>query len=328
MLTLSDCKADLGLRRVTAATPDSPEFADYVNAAVRRLRRRGDWPGTVVPIYVAAYRGRVVWPRYVDSVRAANVCPNHPVEMHNVWWEFLPRTTVCSGWSHHGSMTNLGQTSVFQNIMREDSSPGDRYLRAYARASNDYGKTLKIFGVDGDGKKLVTQGTYGDWTEGITLTLAAPYVQSTQIIRHIDYVLKDKTDLPVDLYAYNSTTALLEDCAHYEASETRPSYEMVEFHAECAKISGYPAGVQALVKLRYIKAESDDDLIIIDDLDAIKYEIQAIKKGEAEDRTGELQRKQDALSELNRDTEDRSPDNQFSVSVVAPFSYSRTNRCF
>lgn len=335
MLTLRDTKDDLGIRRVTGFCPDSEDYISLVNEATRRLLRRGDWPGTITPIYLCVRQGCVVWPRYVLNVRKLKTC-HHTIKPQNMWGDFLPRGRHCE-WGHwHGPslpMFNQGTTSVFQDIMGDG-----RLVRAYPRCQADIGRTVTLFGTDNNGQQLQTHDTVTNtWTPGVILTLALPFVSTTTYVRHIDYVLKDETNCPVNLYAYNATTNVLEDLAQYDPGETRPSYERTRLSmGESATFGGCSSspccgvsqGVTALVKLRFIAAKFDTDLVIIDNLDALKLEIQSIKFGEAGDRANAKALEADAIAELNRQLEDESPDDQFTADDQVFGSATFTNHCF
>lgn len=87
-------------------------------------------------------------------------------------------------------------------------------------------------------------------------------------------------------------------------------------------------GVTALVKLRFIPAVHPTDLVIIDNLDALKLIFQAEKFGEAGDRANRKMYQMDAIEDLNRQLETDSPDDQF-VANNTPFGPAVfTNQCF
>lgn len=339
MLTFSDLKTS-SLRKIAQTCPSSDDFADLVNQATRRLMRRGDWPGTVVPIYVCAMAGCVVWPHYVGQVRRLNIC-SQPISIRSMWYEFLPGVRQCgdSSWRQTlGPLAGLaaqGRTSVFQDIQGEG-----RLVRAYPRCTTDFGKIVRIFGLDNNGQTLQTDNQDGTFSAGLKLILGAPYATTATYVRSIDYVLKDETQCPVDMYAYNASTDLLEDLAHYEAGETRPSYEKTKLILQnypnpCSGTTstspaccGTARGVVALVKLRFVPVKADTDLVLIDNEDALKLMVQSILKHEAGDRKGALEYKGDAVRELNRELEDVSPDEQLAAvdNVLGPYTFSQ--QCF
>lgn len=283
--------------------------------------RRGDWTGTVVPIFVCVSRGCVVWPRYVGQIRRLNICNHRFTPIQNVWWDFIPFSDRCN-WTNNAfaswlgpvaKMTTQGRSPVFQDILG-----GGRTLRAYPSTPLDNNKFITVFGIDDDtGQPLMTQGV-GGWSVGIKLQLKTPFVESTQHVRSIERVLKDETQGPVRLYAWNAASSVLEDVAYYDASETNPNYAKTLLATQtcCSTTDGSAAslGVVALVKLAFIPAKFDDDLIIIDNVEAIKNMVMCIRSEEAVDFESAAQYEQRAIRALNLDLADRDEAEQIPVS--------------
>lgn len=310
---------------VAGVCVDQPKFRSLVNDATRKFMRRGDFKGTVVPIHTCVYDGCVVWPRYVGQVRKINVC-HQPIEVRNFWYNFLPRECVyhwdapdpwwgTSSWGRWCGescrSTAYGRTPVFQNIRGEG-----RLLRAYPRCNSDIGKTITFFGVDNNGQELMTRDADDHYTKGITLTLQKPFASSTQYVRRIDDpVLKDETECPVDVYAYDSANDVLENIAHYDGSETNPEYERSQLHVGCLNGCAALRSVAALVKLRFVPVKNDNDLVLIENLDALKLMVQSQKYSEAGDFEKSRQYELDAIREGNIELRDSMPDDQIPVMI-------------
>lgn len=311
MITLRDVREST-IINIAGVSRESDEFAQLVNEAQQRLLKRGDWEGIVVPIYTCTTDSCVVWPRYVDHVRQLNYCNRIHVPIKNMWWDFMPfdryMGLASQPWGAgprwygpRGSMVMQGRSPVFQDIQ------GDaRYIRVYPESAQDANKTVTIFGVDNNGQPLMTKGA-GPWKEGLTLSIQAPYVQSPVYIRKIDRVVKDVTTGPIRLYAYNTSTSLLEDVAYYEPSETNPSYERSRLCLPCFNTDSNRS-VVALVKLKHVPIKVDTDLVLIDNLQALKYAIQAIKFDEANDFQNGRASLMFAVDELNNQLKDANPE--------------------
>jgi hypothetical protein len=184
-------------------------------------------------------------------------------------------------------------------------------VRVYPSVPQDIGKTVKIFGVDNNGQPL-RENVNNIWVDGQTITIASPYAESTGFVRRIERVIKEPTQGNVRLYAYDTVNAVLEDLANYDPSETLPNYErdQVVLGNTCCTTS---RSVTALVKLQFVKAIADTDLVLISNIDALKLAIQAIKAREAGDRNTAAGFIQDAVAELNMDLNDESPLDQTPV---------------
>jgi hypothetical protein len=320
MLTFADCKT-APIANVAGVDPSSLQFADYVNEAIRRLLKRGDFNNTVVPIHVCIKSGCVVWPRYVDQVRKINLC-NRPLPLNNLWYDWLNmEDRSLSHWNgllvggSNCRMDAYGRSPVFNDVAGEG-----RLIRAYAEAFADVGRNITIFGEDNNGQPLMTKNPDGTWAEGITLTFTNPWASTSIYVRRIDRVIKDVTQKRVRLYAYNPVNDLLEDIAYYDPTETNPEYARYRIHAPSwpqtttpGSINGGPSnccptfGVTALVKLKFIPVVADTDLVIVDQ-DAIKDMIQAIRFGESGDYAKAAAGEAKAIREANRELENANPD--------------------
>lgn len=350
MITVLDAKNST-LANIAGVSNTSQQFLDFLNDATRRLLRRGDWPGTVVPIHVCVRDGCVVWPRYVENVRRMEACHKH-VHVRGQWYDFLEfhgnaccSSNMCSG---HRKMTYVANVPTFQDV------PGDGYyIIAVRQATADNGKVIRIFGVDGNptgarGNTLRTDNLDGTWSDGIALALANNYsvlsvtnsagVTTPVMVRRIDRIVKAVTQGQVYLYA--STTATpsfatgstdLVPIGSYDPGETSPDYRRYRLHlpscqtctssgcTTCNDTCGCDQSVLALVKLKYIEAKVDADLVLIDNLDALKLMMLCIKHEEAGDRQTARAYELDAIRELNLQSQDVTPDDQIPVQIE-PFS--------
>lgn len=317
MLTFGEAKQSR-LREVAQSCANSDDFKSLLNEAVQRLVRRGDWPGTVVPIFLCVKSGCLVWPRYVSKVRRINKC-HQEVKVGNLWYDFINRNSSEFGqWfgSINGvlgnycnpqyRMMNKGFTCTYSDIPASNC-----LIRFYPLCQADVGRTIQIFGLDNNGQPLQTQINGGTWVQGITITLALPFGTTTAYVRQIDRVIKQTTQKNVMGYAYDPATTMLYDIAVYEPSETLPSYEKDQLYLNNCCCEGQ--SVSALVKLKYIPVQADTDLVLIDNVTALKYAVQAIKSGEAGDFDTERQKMADAVHELNLDMEDVYPLDQTPV---------------
>ena len=340
MLTLSDAQHSPGIKRVIGGCPTSQESTDLINEAARRLMRRGDWFDTAIPIFVCVYNGCLVMPRYVQQIRRINVC-NRELSVRNGWFEFLAYNQNHCGWGRWLSswlgaecgLTQQASTSVFQDVMGDG-----RTIRAYARCAADIGKTMRIYGLDNNGQPLVTKNlSTGEITQGALLTIASPFGSTSDFVRRIDYIVRDPTTMMVDVYAYNASTNLLEDIAHYEPGETTPTYSRYKLNIQwptCGtgtvqpNCCGTKRGVVMMVKLRFIDAQQPNDLVLVPCVDALKLMVMTIIAEDSRDRNSARALEKDAIEVMNRELENNSPDDQFAVSNESLGAGVRSNQCF
>lgn len=336
------------VKRIAGVCVDSPEFADIVNEATRKLIRRGDWVGTMSPIQVCVKQGCLVMPRYVQSIRKLSLC-NQPLPVGNLWYRFLNYRQCGANWFGSGGRHDGGDPGVLHSngeaCCYSDIVGDGRLLRAYPTVLEDLGKTLTIFGVDNYNQPLRTNNGDGTWSDGWTIVLSTPFGSPDAsaspaplaYIRRIDRVVKEKTQGQVRLFAYDPVNNVQEDLAVYDPGETSPTYTRYSLHANQGHMAGTysPAccgsvlSIVALIKVRFIPVEFDTDWCMIENLDALKDEIHSIKLREAGDMKGSLELELSAVRELNRELEDQFPDDTFSASndIFGP-GVSFSNRCF
>ena len=327
MLTLAQIKASSRLRRIAGSCSDSSEFSDLVNDAVRMLVNRGNWYGTVKKIKTCVYSGCITWPREVATVLAINRC--HNVQLSNHWFEFDPlnRTDLLAYWNG-GCRSQLngvqGNTSpVFNPINCADGLAG-MYLHFFPSNPNDVGKTVTVYGIDSNGNELISNRDDGTVQPGIVVSLTLTYAALTitapsrnvPTIRHITQIVKEVTKGPV--YAYQTANGVdsYKDLAVWQADETNPSYQTTRLSG-CFNSTCGPQTITGLVKLKFIPAVNDNDIVIIDNLDAIAMMAQTIKFGDAYDAKQKQEMEAEAVREMNLQLRNELPLDQIPVSIAA-----------
>lgn len=303
--------------QVAAACPDSDEFRSLVNSATDYLLQRGDWPGTVIPARFLVNRGCITWPRFVQRVRRINACRN-PLKMGTVWTDFVPQGNY-EGWCGSrfyewgGTSAPVGQYSFglhgrgFGSLVSQgrvptyNDVPGDtpRYVRAYPLCPADVGKTITFFGVDGNNQPLMTLNTDGSYSQGVTITLASPFGQTSVHVQRIDAVRKDLTQLSVPVYAYDPVSDTQLDLAIYEPNEFNPSYAKDRLFDIGRPECNCPMTVIALVKLAFVPVYADTDYVLIPSETALATAIQAVKYRESGDINSHALFMQSAVNDLN-----------------------------
>lgn len=217
------------------------------------------------------------------------------------------------------NVANDGTTPVFQNIPCGKA----RYVRAYTSVRADIGKKIRIFGIDSNGQTIRTKDSDGVWNEGVELTLPDPstiaYASTPFTIREITRVIKEVTSGMLRLFQYDADDNTLHECAAYAPSETQPDYRH-------SRIQGYSQlccpgscnsqakSLQALVKLEFIAATADTDLILIPNLDALALAIQWARLSDAQDDNADKMMFR-AVKELNLEMRDKFPEEQTPISV-------------
>jgi hypothetical protein len=329
MNTLANCKASSRIRRVAGSCNGSQDFLDLLNDGVRMLMTRGNFFGTVKKCCACIRCNEIVWPRQVATPLAINRC-NRTVPLQNHWAEFdaLTRNDLLGywggGWEWNFGMGGCGQhpglqgntVPVFNPISGADGMAGV-YIRFYPTQQADIGKTITVFGIDSNGEELRSVRSDGTVQDGIVTTLTLPFAtmpasdRNVNTMRHITRIVKDVTDGPVYCFQYRASDNVMLDLARYESGEVLPDYQTTQLpghHFEAA--AGCTPMITALVKLQHIPAVNDDDLVAIENVDAIALAMQSIKLADSFDFQQKSAMEIAAVKELNAELRTRFPIDQ------------------
>lgn len=326
--TLAEIR-DSNVASIAGVVASSDAFTAYVNEATERLLDRGDWWQTVAAVNLCVKRGCVVLPRYIASIREMKTCGGY-TQVSNEWYQFQNPTSYYSNDYYNGYGNGFNGLWDWnwcqQNMVAKGVVPthntimgAGRKVRAYAQTNADHGKSVTIFGLDNNQRPLQHRDPdTGVWMDGIVLRLLNPYAETEGYVSTIDRVLKDETQKPITLYAYNVADAVLEDLAYYEPSETNPAFRRYQFNAwpmkdEDGNEKYRP--VCALVKLNFVPAKYPTDLVLISDIPALKLMVAAIKCEEGNDFSTAQANEFKAIQALNFQLRNMSPGAQTTVNL-------------
>lgn len=315
MLTLSAAQSSR-LQRVSGFVPSSQDFIDLLNDATRELMRRGSWVATTRRMCACVYNGCVTWPRQVHSVLALNT--RHGSAMVRNSWYGFSNISRQEGEYFRRNQCPTGDLALVEGNLSSVFNPinpaAPKYLRFYPTENGDIGKTVRVFGVDSTGQNLFGLRPDGSFQDGLVLKLASPYVQTPMLIHRIDHILKDATQGPVRGFQWDGTS--LWPLCYYEPTETAPEYRTSTIQGmnlgACCGAS--PQRISALVKLSFIPVQHADDIVLIHNIDALCYAVQAIKYGDGGDADSREKFLAMAIAELNMEIWGREEDNDLVVS--------------
>ena len=296
MLTLKQIK-NSSVANIASADVNSVQFSNYVSEAVSRLCDLGDWVGStatmVSQVYIDTQNGVMVWPYFVDAVLAVKE-NRRLAPPKNYWYEFVPtggewaRTVTGLMNNYHSNCwPRVVRFSGTTPVLLQPSPANPFAIQATAENAADNGKTVTIYGVDTNGNEVYTTQD-GVIQRGVTVTLVTNPITKDDaggVINFISisHVSKDQTGAEVNLWVYSLTSPYATLVANYAANETSPQYLF-------SQISGVlqPSWkfIEALVKIKPLPVVNDNDLIPLDNIEAIKSMIQSIKRAEAGDVDG------------------------------------------
>ncbi len=209
MLTFGEFKQTRA-NQVVGICTDRDSFRELTNESCERLMTRGNFWNTVGKLSTCVQCRSIVWPRMVDTVLATNLCNRYTTNT-GYWSEWLPMngSDYRCAWSRCSDVVVRNDGVVPVQAQLRCGAP--RYVRAYPAYQADVGKTVTLFGIDDNGQEIFSKRSDGTYRLGYVLTLAIPFVGTPFLIRKITRVLKDATEGPLRLYAYDASNDVLED---------------------------------------------------------------------------------------------------------------------
>jgi len=315
---LSDAQANTSLVTASGVTSTSPQFISYVNEATRRLLRRGNWFDTEWEASFCVSGNVIAWPSWVGSVNGVRFGKSKPGQLFNNNYSFV-------GPHHRHSGFHSDATVIDANpgpCQNEVTGTTGKYIRYYVVNNADIGKTITIYGSQ-YGDQPLQQTVNGVVQMGNTIAAAAPYGTNGTLVTSIDSIVRQPTTGMAYLYEYDPVAGTIRDLASFEPNETNPrvrrSFIQNAPYNPCGPDANgiYWTTVIALVKLAYRPLVNSWDFLLIDNFDALKLMIQAIKAEESnDDQTAEIKIAK-AIRELNFELREKNADDQMAVRVNA-----------
>jgi hypothetical protein len=337
--TLAQAKASSIPQAVGLAACDS-RFLNLLNEAQSRLADMGKWWGTYKRLRVCVTAGCITWPREVKTVEAMNVC-GIGIPIQNGWYEFqqdVPAPGIGCESCEQRQLLDRGMVTQFRDFT------GLSKVRIYVSQASDVGKRVLLQGLDGNGNAIRTlDSVSGDYVWGEYVTLASPFVQSTNsfALPGLTGAQKPLTNGRLTVTGVNVVSNVETQVSVWEPAETNPSYRrtyLVNRPTGCSDNNNTcsdrgdgctPADescagsmTEAIVRMEFIPAVVDQDWLFIENIDAVKHMMKAIQR-EDRNQYAEAEREiQLALRSLRNELDAYSPAERTVINVL---SYGTAN---
>lgn len=321
LFMLSDARSFLK-PHVDNGTCSNTTIDARLNEATRRLLVKASWPMTERWMRVLTANRTFPLPREVEKIICATICgtPTH------VWgsnYEFLDGGPGdLSMYTSYGDGKDLidmgdGYPTMFdvQSVLQADESTADStdditrtdgyYLMAFSTSIKDQALELTIRGLNVMNHDILTGATEGEsmkiniWKGEVEGEILGPMTglrMSANTYRDIKQVYKPVTTGYISLYAVVPASNYMYFLAKYHPAETLPCYRRYRI---ANTLTNDHANIYARVKLRYVPVSQDKDILLIQNLDALKLMVMAITKENAGDLTGALAYETQAVRLLN-----------------------------
>lgn len=324
---LQDAINSIPLKNISGTCSNSAQFLSYMNEATRRLLKRGDWYGSEQVVEFCTNGCSITWPHWVGTILGVRFGESRSGHVFNNWYRFVGSRHHHGGFRSDTVLEDAGASPCYNDIVDNTG----KLIRYNVVQPTDIGKTITIYGTQYGGQPLREQDANGIWSPGMTITAANPYGTSPVLVTKIDSITRQPTDGMGYLYQYDPVTQVVIDMARFEPNETNPRYRrscMINAHHSNCKVDANGIKwrkVEAIIKLGYVPLVNNRDFLLIDDFDALKFMIQAIRSEEKEDNNAAEAFILKAIRELNFRDRDKQPDETTPVRVTATQGHTIRN---
>lgn len=341
LLILKDAIDDLG-RYVDNGSCERTKIVARINEATRRLLERPNTPVNVVRwMRYCTKNNTITLPREAEKILYSDL-NGIPKPIFDVPYEFLTDGPgAMDPWDCRQYLMDMGDGfPTFFDIPSlvtpdegvdecDDFTHDPMKIIAVSTSASDRNREIRLLGKDDMSADILTTGVPGEvlrigvWENGVEGTLNTNDLppRTTQEFMDITGVIKPVTVGYVSLYTYDEDTHRMYFLAKYHPDETRPGYRRYKVlnpnfeEGTCIKV---------LVRLRYVPAKHDNDVLIIQNLGALKLMLMAISR-ENEREFEEAQAYEAKAYTIIRDQYSNSKTIYPSIQVTGPWGFRGIN---
>lgn len=336
--TLAQAKAS-SIPQAVGINACDDRFVTLLNEAQSRLADMGRWWGTWRRMRLCAVAGCITWPTEVRTIEGLNMC-GYDIPIRNQWFEF--QTNVRAPSINCGYVCEQPQLLDRGTVVQYRDFTTPSYIRLYPTSSTDVGKKILIQGLDANGIPIRTLDS-GVWVDGEYLTLASPFVTSSNLFKNpgMTGVQKPLTNNRITVVSVSPIDASETDIAVWAPYDLNPSYRRT-YLKNLARICNsnpnnngcgdcrdkgdgcLPADLEcsnivleAIVRLGLVPALADTDWLFIQNLDALKHMMKCIQKEDKNQYQESERETQLALRALRNELEVFDPPTRTSVNALS-----------
>lgn len=312
LFTLSDARSFVA-RFVEAGSCDQTTIDSRIYEALRRLMVKADWPYTTQTVRIRVNNQSFPLPRECESIRWANI-ENEAAGVFSQSYEFMAsgpgevkHREITSGLRDlvdMGYWPSMYDIPPVEEFAEDHADCTDRTLHtdlwklvAFSTEQVDTTGALTLFGTHGyhnevNGSPASNLFVPGEsllvnrWENGIEGTIHGPLstcTLSTSCFRHLQSWKKPVTKGYISLYACNPENNYMYFLAKAHPDETVPVWR--RYKVSGMALSGDASSILAHVKMKALKLTRADDILPIQNLDALKMMVIALR----EENSGNLQ---------------------------------------
>lgn len=256
--------------------PDSNDVLNAINEATRILLNEGDWKNTKRIIRLRIMNNCVALPENVECILKVNFGRSRG----HVWsqaYEFMDGGP---------GLVRAWDDSLFKDLIDEGDGyptffpvgPYPLYVAAFSTAAADTSKTIRLRGFDSNGHEIAPTAPgetlqINQWKDGEEGVVAGTYVYSSYLFSEISQVVKEETTGYISLMAVDRDENRWWNLSKYGPYETQPGYRRYRITGTHYDTEEY---LMCLVKMRYVPLRHADDVLPIQNLEALKLMCKAL----------------------------------------------------
>ena len=316
IFTLADAKEFCAKYVADGRAEDDTLVLDTINEAMMILVNEGDWKNTVRTMRFNVTNNSFSMPNEVETILQV-AFDSTPANVRSRAYEYLeggPGVLNCSNTIAQQDIVDMGDG--FPTFWPIGGTL--RNLIAISDSMDDNGKTMRVQGYTSYKNKVLPTAPGEDvpimnWRGGEEGRLnSVAMVYSEQQYIEISSIVKPVTAGYISLYAIDTDTNNMWVLGKYHPDETQPSYRRY-------KITGRFSYTQidcitCRVKLRYVPLKYDQDVLLIQNLPALRAMCQSIHQRNLGNVQDALLRQGDATRMLDKQLENvRLPNHDYNV---------------
>jgi hypothetical protein len=256
--------------------PSHPSVLKAINNAQMEILNNEDPMLSLRRVRFFTKKNMICLPREAERIMPQFKVDEYPCQVKSMFYEFLPGGTWTSDDIGLGTgLVDWGDHHATMFEIDEDYAP--TILMAFSTAQSDDGKTLFLKGYGAGGKEVLTAGVPGEtlvikrWLGGVEGNIDGnTMVPSTSRYTQVEQVVKPVTEGYVTLMGYDQTTHYMWNIAIYHPRETNPQFH---WYKVPAPRNDDGTSIVALVKLRHVPLVADTDVLLVQNLEALKFKV-------------------------------------------------------
>jgi len=290
------------------------------------LINEGDWKNLIQKIVIKVNNNSFSLPRNVETVLKVYHADDYHLSPSRVWsmgYELLDGGPGPIGGANDHEWVDLIDLGDGWPIMFPIGGT-KRVLVAFSTHEDDQNQTMLIRGRD-DKHMDISPATPGEdltirqWKGGNEGRIAADSVKpSINEFIEIDFIQKPVTKGYVSLFAYQPSDHAMWFLGKYHPKETQPSFRRYKLTGRSCVTT--EDSITLLVKLRHVPLIDDTDVLVIQNLPALRLMCQSIHIRNMGDTADALAKQGDAMRMLDQQLKSSHPENtEFDVTMSTSF---------